>query len=156
MSRGAVGGEVAYLLLRHSFVAIIVGIEGAEGAVTFGSELFGRFIDRKFEVGDERRIVPGLPHLIVVAGFRVSGQGKEQAEGTCHANEQEIEPVIDMEFELHGRCSEKVCGANVRINRGKSKTPTVLTNHGSVFVVRRRSSGGITVRLWLICADPMP
>ena len=107
MSRGAVGGEVAYLLLRHSFVAIIVGIEGAEGAVAFGSELFGRFIDRKFEVGDERRIVPGLPHLIVVAGFRVSGQGEEQAEGTCHANEQEIEPVIDMEFELHGRCSEK-------------------------------------------------
>ena len=107
MSRGAVGGEVAYLLLRHSFVAIIVGIEGAEGAVALGSELFGRFVDRKFELGDEWRIVPGLPHLIVVAGFRVSGQSEEQTNDAHRANQQEVETIVDMEFELHGRCCEK-------------------------------------------------
>ena len=107
LSRSAVDREVVYLLTGGGFVEIIVGIEGAQGAVALAGQLFGRFGDGKFEIGYERRIVPGLPHLIVVAGFRVSGQGEEQAEGTCHANEQEIDPVIDMEFELHGRCSEK-------------------------------------------------
>ena len=69
MSRGAVGGEVAHLLTRHGFVDIIIGIERAEGTVALGSELFGRFVDGKFELGDEWRIVPRLPHLVVVAGF---------------------------------------------------------------------------------------
>ena len=102
LSRSAVGCEVVHLLTGGGFVEIIVGIEGAQGAVALAGQLFGRFGDGKFEIGDERRIVPGLPHFVFVAEFGVARQGEQQTGDADGTNEQEIEPMVDVEFELHG------------------------------------------------------